>query len=214
MLLCCSLNLYCLKCLAGELVDTELLHDAYEANKFYCQPGAESLCWCRNEPGENVKQGEMKQNVWSISCSTSWISNSSSERQWESWLTSEAGWTRAEQWLRKDGVSGGGEPGWISQKHTSEIFNLALINSCLLQAQIELSYMATPLCWGLLHTLREIWFIHLAYCWRWLEHSLESSPVNWFLTIHDSPPRVPYSSDTPANQLKGIAWQLLTSHFI
>lgn len=63
MLLCCSLNLHCLKCLAGELVDTELLHDAYEANKFYCQPRAESLCWRGNEPGENVKQGKMKQNV-------------------------------------------------------------------------------------------------------------------------------------------------------
>lgn len=54
-LLCCSLNLYCLKCLATELVDTEVPHDAYEANKLFCQPGAESLCWCCNEPGENVK---------------------------------------------------------------------------------------------------------------------------------------------------------------
>lgn len=89
-----------------------------------------------------------------------------------------------------------GESSGIFTKHTSEIFNLALINSCLFQAQIELSYMATPLCWGLLHALQEIWFIHLAYCWQWLEHSPESSPENWFLTIHDSPPRVPHSSLT------------------
>lgn len=147
-----------------------------------------------NEPGENVKQGKMKQTVWSISCSTSWISNSSSELQWKSWLTC-GGRGQNGGWEKRWGIRWGRALGF-SQKHTSEIFNLALINSCLFQAQIELSYMATPLCWGLLHALQEIWFIHLAYCWRWLEHSPESSPENWFLTIHDSPPRVPRSSLT------------------
>lgn len=53
-----------------------------------------------------------------------------------------------------------------------------------------------PLCWGLLHALQEIWFIHLVYCWQWLEHSPECSPENWFLTIYDSPPWVPHSSVT------------------
>lgn len=129
----------------------------------------------------------MKQTMWSISCSSSWISNNSSELQGNKtgWLTSGAGG----RWLKKrerDCIR------WerarrISQKHTFEIFNLALINSCLFQTQIELSYMAMPLCWGLLHALQEIWFIHLAYCWLWLEHSPGGSPVNWFLTIHDSP---------------------------
>lgn len=138
----------------------------------------------------------MKQTVWSISCSTSWISNSSSELQWKSWLTSEAGWAGAEWCLRVEMGYQVGESFGIFTKHTSEIFNLALINSCLFQAQIELSYMAMPLCWGLLHALQEIWFIHLAYCWQWLEYSPESSPENWFLTIHDSPPRVPHSSLT------------------
>lgn len=47
-----------MKCLATELVDTEVARDAYEANKFYCQAGAESLYERSNEPGENVKQGE------------------------------------------------------------------------------------------------------------------------------------------------------------
>lgn len=88
LLLCCSLNLHSLKCLAAELVDTEVPPDAYEANKFDCQPGAESLYGRSNEPGENVKQGKMKQTLWSISCSTLWISNSSSEPQWKIWLTS------------------------------------------------------------------------------------------------------------------------------
>lgn len=54
LLLCCSLNLHCLKCLAAELVDTEVQRDAYKANKFYCQPGAESLYWRSNEPGERM----------------------------------------------------------------------------------------------------------------------------------------------------------------
>lgn len=63
LLLYCLLNLHCLKCLAAELVDTEFLHDAHEANKFQCQPGAGSLCWHGNEPGENVKQGKMKQTM-------------------------------------------------------------------------------------------------------------------------------------------------------
>lgn len=36
-----------------------------------------------------------------------------------------------------------------------------------------------------------------SHCWRRLEHSPESNPENWFLTIHDnSPPRVPHSSLT------------------
>lgn len=52
----------------------------------------------------------------------------------------------------------------FSQKPTSEIFNLALVNSYLFQTQIELSYMATPLFGGLLHALQEIWFIHLPHC--------------------------------------------------
>lgn len=134
----------------------------------------------------------MKQTVWSISCSTSWISNSPSE-PWRKNLIDE--------WRGVDGGQNGSEEKtrsiwWgraqgFSQKHTSEIFNLVLINSCLFQAQIELSYMAMPLCWGLLHALQEIWFIHLAYCWWWLEHSPESSPENWFLTIYDSPPQGP-----------------------
>lgn len=33
LLLCCSLNLHCLKCLAVELVDTEVPREAYEAKK-------------------------------------------------------------------------------------------------------------------------------------------------------------------------------------
>lgn len=63
LLLCCSLNLHGLKCLAAELVDTEVPPDAYEANKFHCQPGAESLYGRSNEPGENVKQAKMKQTL-------------------------------------------------------------------------------------------------------------------------------------------------------
>lgn len=109
LLLCCILNLHCLKCLAAALVDTEVPCNAYEANKFYCQPGAESLYGRSNEPGENVKQGKMKQTLWSISCSTSWISNSSSELQWKSWLTSEG--RRQNSTERKDGVSGGRDVG-------------------------------------------------------------------------------------------------------
>lgn len=67
-----------------------------------------------------------------------------------------------------------------------EGFNLTLINSLRFQARIELCYMAMPLCRGLLHVLWEIWFIHLAYCWRWLERSSGRNPQNWFLTIPDS----------------------------
>lgn len=70
--------------------------------------------------------------------------------------------TGAEQCLRGEmGYQVGGGFRGFSQKHTSEIFNLILINSYLFQAQIELSYMATPLFGGLLHALQEIWFIHL-----------------------------------------------------
>lgn len=43
LLFCCSLNMYSFKCFAAELVDTEVLRDAYEANKFTYQPGAEEL---------------------------------------------------------------------------------------------------------------------------------------------------------------------------
>ncbi len=63
LLLCCILDLHCLKCLAAALVDTEVPCNTYEANKFYCQPGAKSLYGCSNEPGENVKQGKMKQTL-------------------------------------------------------------------------------------------------------------------------------------------------------
>lgn len=64
-------------------------------------------------------------------------------------------------WEERQGIRWRRSWGFFSTKRTSEIFNLALINSCLLQAEIELSYMATPLCWVLLHALQEIWFIHL-----------------------------------------------------
>lgn len=63
MLLCCSLNLHSLKCLAAELVDTEVRRHAYEANKCDRQPGAERLYAHSNEPGENVKQGKIKQTL-------------------------------------------------------------------------------------------------------------------------------------------------------
>lgn len=79
----------------------------------------------------------------------------------DEWSRLDGGRTVAER--RDWGIRWGRAKGF-SQKNMSEIFNLALINSYLFQAQIELSYMATPLCWGLLHALQEIWFIHLAYC--------------------------------------------------
>lgn len=121
ILLCCSLKLHSLKCLAAELVDSEVPRDACEANKFNCQPGAASLCRRHNEPGENVKQGKMKQTLWSISCSNSWISNTSSELKWKTWLTSGAEqFSREEMEYQFGGVFSG-----IFTKHTSEIFNLA-----------------------------------------------------------------------------------------
>lgn len=59
-MLCCSLNLHSRKCLAAELVDTGVQRRAHQANKCGCQPGAERLCSCGNEPGEKCKAEEDK----------------------------------------------------------------------------------------------------------------------------------------------------------
>lgn len=101
LLLCCSLNLHSLKCLAAELVDTGVQRRAHQANKCGCQPGAERLCSCSNEPGENVKRRKIKQTLWSISCSVPQISNGAAARK--GWLTSAA--TEAGI-VRSRGVSG------------------------------------------------------------------------------------------------------------
>lgn len=213
LLLCCSLNLHCLKCLAAELIDTEVAHDAYEANKFFCQPRAETLYWHNNEPGENVKEGKMKQTLWSISCSASWISNSSSELQWKSWLT-RRGRGQNCGWEKRWGIRWGRAWGF-SQKHTSEIFNLALINSCLFQAQDWIILYGNAIMLGIITCSPG----DLVYSSCLLLTMTEALPREqprelisdnlWFTS--SSPPLF---SDTLANQLKGRAWQLLTSYSI
>lgn len=212
VLLCCSLNLHCLKCLAAELVDIEVPRDAYEANKFSCQPGAQSL-YCRsNEPGENVKQAKMKQTVWSISCSTSRICNRSSELQLNSWLTSGVGWTRAEQWLRGDREVSG----------SVQLYTKAHVNIEFSSDQ-QLLYSGSD--WIILYS-NAIMFGIITCALGDLVYSsclllTMTGALPWEQPtelIFDNPcftsSGPPLFSDTPANQLKGRAWQLLTSHTI
>lgn len=137
ILLCCSLKLHSLKCLAAELVDTEVPRDACEANKFNCQPGAASLCRRHNEPGENVKQGKMKQTLWSISCSNSWISNTSSELKWKTWLTSGA-----EQFSREEMEYqfGGGGGGGLRDIHKAHIWTIQFSWSTDAFSKLRLNY--------------------------------------------------------------------------
>lgn len=207
LLLCCSLNLHCLKCLAAELVDTEGPRDAYEANKFYCQPGAKSLYRCSNEPGENVKQGKMKQTVWSMSCSTSWIPNSSSERQWKGWLTHGRRGQREEM-----GYQVGECSGIFTKAH---VWNIQFSTD----QQLPFSSSYWIILYGNTITLRIITCSpgDLVYSSCLLltmtgalprEQPRELISDNpWFTS---SSPTL--FSDTPANQLKGRAWQFLTSY--
>lgn len=156
----------------------------------------------------------MKQTLWSISCSTSRISDCSSELQWQKadWRVKDGGRTVAE---RRDRVLGGGDLGDFF--HKAHVWNIQFSTDQQLPSSgwdwIILYGNAIML--GIITCSPGDLVYSSAYCWRWLEHSPESSPENWFLTIHDSPPQVPpLLSDTLANQLKGRAWQLLTSHSI
>lgn len=215
LLLCCLLNLHCLKCLAAELVDTEVPHDACEANNFYCQPRAESLHWRSNEPGENVKQGKMKQTVWSISCSTSWISNSSSELQWKSWLTSGTGWTGAERWLREEKAYQVGESSgiftkahvWNIQFSTDQQLPFSSSDWIILYGNAIMLGIITCSPGDLVYSSCLLLTMTGALPREQPRELIFDNP--WFTS--SSPPLF---SDTPANQLKGRAWQLLTSHSI
>lgn len=215
LLLCCSLNLHCLKCLAAELVDTEVPCDAYEANKFHCQPGAESLYWCSNEPGENVKQGKMKQTVWSISCSTSWLTNSSSEPQWKSWLTSGAGWTGAEQRLRDEmGYQVEESSGIFTKKHvwniqfsTDQQLPFSSLDWIILYGNAIMLGIITCSPGDLVYSSCLLLTMTGALPREQPRELISDNP--WFTS--SSPPLF---SDTSANQLKGRVWQLLTSYSI
>lgn len=187
--------------------------DAYEANKFFCQPRAESLYRHSNEPGENVKEGKMKQTLWSISCSTSWISNSSSARQ-SAFSLQLRGRGQNCGWEKR------GDIRWVSawgfsQKHMSEIFNLTLINSCLFQAQDWIILYGNAIMLGII-TCSPGDLVYSSCLLLTMTGALPReqpreliSDNPWFTS--SSPPLF---SDTLANQLKGRVWQLLTSYSI
>lgn len=138
-----------------------------------------------DEPGENVTLGEMKQTVWSISCSSLWICTSSSQLKWKRWLTI-GGRTVLR---RSNGVSGGRD---LKDFRRAHIWNIQFCRSTVVFPKFgpELSYMATPLFGGLFHALQEIWVFHFSYCWL-PERSPENGSQNWFLTSYDAPPTVP-----------------------
>lgn len=187
------------------------------------KPGAgESLYRCSNEPGENVKQTKMKQTLWSISCSTSWISNSSSELQWKGWLTS-GGRGQSSSWGKEMGVSGGGDlrdlhksTAWYIQFSTDQqmpFFRLGL-NYPIWQHHYVWDYYMLSRRFGLfiLPIVDNDW----STPWEQRGELISDNPRFTSSSSHPPSPSTPppLFPDTLANQLKGRAWQLLTSHSI
>lgn len=189
------------KCFAAELVDTGVLCDAYEANKFTYQPGAGEHCRLMMSL-EKMQHWERWKRL-----------RDPSAVQARGFVPAPLNWNEKDDWqLEAELFSGevmGYQVGGIWRtftERTSEIFNFA---------DQQLSFPSST--WIILYGNTIVWRIitcsprDLGFLF-FLQHSPENSPQNWFLTISDAPPTVPpLYFDALANQFKGRGWQPLTS---